>query len=286
MNPFDAIYKEHISLIEKLARQIAMKTGAFSTDNLVLVGCQALWESSLRFNPDAGTSIWQYAYLGIRGAMIDEIRISDHISRLERKKIADESPDCATWGLLFRTDLLAALNVSDSKTPLSLLEEKLLRQQVYDLVENLQGRERFVIESYYIHHKTLKTIASDLNFSEGRVCQLKKSGLQKMKDCAEEKTVEPVAKIEKKKKTVRLFKYKGEVKSLREWSISLNMSLAILRCRLERGWDVELTLSTPVRSRRKNAYKIVEPAERLRQIDVEIAALEHERSVILSKTPL
>lgn len=57
--------------------------------------------------------------------------------------------------------------------------------------------------------------------------------------------------------TNRIIKYQGERHTLSEWAEITKISWCTIRARIERGWDVERALTTPVRSHKE--YEIRTP---------------------------
>src|SRR5271157_2651656 len=111
MPPFDAIFREHQAPIWKLAHKIAKGWGGrLILEDLVAAGNLALWRMHERYDPSRGTTLWQSAYLRVKGAMIDELRDQDLLSRRVREemKSPEGALDKTPWAALYPVPMEAA----------------------------------------------------------------------------------------------------------------------------------------------------------------------------------
>lgn len=75
-------------LVESVLRKIVIRIPShIQVDDLFQSASLGLFESIERFDPDYGVSFEGYAYYRIRGAITDELRHSDHLSRTVRAKV-------------------------------------------------------------------------------------------------------------------------------------------------------------------------------------------------------
>jgi RNA polymerase sigma factor for flagellar operon FliA len=222
---------EMIPVIRRIAYRLAKRLPSHvCIDDLISAGVVGLITAYRRFDPARGDDFRSYAELRIRGAMIDELRASDPLSRdlrahanrtlaarrtLESRlgRVASEVEIAQEMGLtleLFRsysaraavgptvsldapTNGETALQVGDpDETP---ADERLLREQsklsVRKAIEALPPRLRQVIELYYGDERTLRDIGSILGVTESRVCQLQAEAVQRMRaHCARTEPME------------------------------------------------------------------------------------------------
>lgn len=68
-----------------------------STDDLLQAGMVGLWQAIERFNPEQGTDFRAYAVKRIRGAIVDELRHIDHLSRTRRLQVKKVESTIAEW---------------------------------------------------------------------------------------------------------------------------------------------------------------------------------------------
>ncbi|HCH65077.1 MAG: RNA polymerase sigma factor WhiG [Deltaproteobacteria bacterium] len=61
------------------------------------------------------------------------------------------------------------------------LSNKELRKAVAESVQFLPEKERYAVTQYYIFHRTLKSIGTDLNVTESRACQLRSQGVKRLR---------------------------------------------------------------------------------------------------------
>ncbi len=81
-----ALLKQYSPLVRRLAHQMIAKLPAnVEIDDLIQVGMIGLNEALCRFDPAQGVQFETFATQRIRGAMLDELRGSDWMSRGDRK---------------------------------------------------------------------------------------------------------------------------------------------------------------------------------------------------------
>ncbi|VVE50667.1 flagellar biosynthesis sigma factor [Pandoraea communis] len=207
-------------LIERhmpLARIIAAKlyAGRFHDDvefddyhQMATIG---LIEAVDRYDPELGARFRTFASMRVRGAVLNGLdRMSERqqqIStrqRLRTERAAslapEEMPDgsaqllhtlaeagigLALGMLLEGTSLFAEENsVSPTPAPYAAVELDQLRKRVKALVDLLPERERRIIQSHYLQQIPFEQIASVLGVTRGRVAQLHKQALNRMREAA------------------------------------------------------------------------------------------------------
>ena len=78
--------RQHMSLVRKLAHQMMAKLPAsVELDDLIQVGMMGLNDAITRFDANAGAQFETFATQRIKGAMLDELRSLDWMSRGDRK---------------------------------------------------------------------------------------------------------------------------------------------------------------------------------------------------------
>ena len=84
----DELVLAHLSLVKYLAGRLAIRLPAhISQEDLESYGIFGLLEAVEKYNPDLGVSFKSYAYNRIRGAMLDEIRKLNWVSRTTWQKV-------------------------------------------------------------------------------------------------------------------------------------------------------------------------------------------------------
>lgn len=146
-------------------------------EDLVAAGTYGLVDA-LRKNSERTTAFEWYARIRIRGAVVDELRAQDWLTRRARTRVtraqaSGEGPSVSVIGF---DDLPEgqALGTSDASatSPLHQVETRLERAALERAVGLLPEREASIVRWYYFDGTAFKDIASRLGVSEPRVSQL------------------------------------------------------------------------------------------------------------------
>ena len=194
-----------------LARQIAAKLYRNRPDNDVpfedyyQYASVGLLEAVNRFDASQGAAFATFATHRIRGAVLNGVeteterrRQSAFLRRNRRQRIESINQDKSkSEDLAFReaVDMTIMLaigfmiedtgtgSVSESKNaPLEAQAVLELEQTVQTAVEALPPRERIVISYHYFHHMGFKELAEQLQVSKGRISQIHKRALERIRD--------------------------------------------------------------------------------------------------------
>jgi RNA polymerase sigma factor for flagellar operon FliA len=206
------LLQRHGGIIDRLARRLVMRTGMQSAyEDLWSAGALGLIEAMRRFDASRGATFETFAEHRVRGAMLDELRRLDHLPRRlrdrtdhlqkARKKLA---------GALGRSasveELAAEMNVEleevssiealleppislDKVIPTLAAEEasydpiarKQLLARLLGAVEQIPERLQMVLQLHYVEGLTYREIATVLQVSEPRVCQIHADALDKLR---------------------------------------------------------------------------------------------------------
>ncbi|NMB73997.1 MAG: FliA/WhiG family RNA polymerase sigma factor [Myxococcales bacterium] len=214
---------QYLPLVQRVASRLARHLPA-SVDrrDLVLAGCVGLIAALERFDPQRGLDFGTFAEFRIRGAILDELRALDPISRRARRRLHQvEARRRALTGQLGRPpdneELAQDLGMSLAEferqqavlTPglelsLSLLEQcgfelpsdpereqaqpdqRLLRNEarrrLTRALRRLPERLRTVVSLYYYAQLSYKEIALLFDVTESRVCQMHREAVNIMRD--------------------------------------------------------------------------------------------------------
>ena len=200
----DRLVKETFALVRSVAGHLAMSLPPYiNLDDLTSAGFPGLLGAINAYDPGRKVDFATYARSRIRGAILDEIRRLDPLSRtlrlkgtqIERATAALEqrllrAPDdveiAEAMGIsleeLHRTlqaeDVLAVDEPTDPWRVLSTKERSALLNDAFaDLPEN----ERDVLDLYYSRSLTLRAVARRMHLSESRVSQLHLQGLARLR---------------------------------------------------------------------------------------------------------
>ncbi|HEY1692013.1 MAG TPA: sigma-70 family RNA polymerase sigma factor [Polyangiaceae bacterium] len=146
-------------------------------DDLVAAGSYGLIDA-LRKSPDRGPAFEWYARIRIRGAVVDELRSQDWLTRRARTRATkaqtegtgpgaavvgfDDLPDSQAQGLVDESEL----------NPHEQVERKHARRALEKAVALLPEREANIVGWHYFEGVPFKVIAVRLGVSEPRISQL------------------------------------------------------------------------------------------------------------------
>jgi RNA polymerase sigma factor for flagellar operon FliA len=157
-------------------------------DDLVGAGSFGLIDALRKGGANRGAAFEWYARVRIRGAILDELRTQDWLTRRARSRVkaAAASETGFRASIIGIDDLspdLVALGLADdSRSPHTLTEQSMERTAIAAVVNTLPDRERQIVTSYYFKQVPFKTIAQHLGVSEPRVSQLHARAMQLLKD--------------------------------------------------------------------------------------------------------
>jgi len=213
-NDADELIQRYSSLIDRVARRIAMRTGLQSAfDDLWSAGALGLMEAARRYDAGRGVTFETFVEHRIRGAMLDELRRMDHLPRRLRSRTDDvqkakqklqsqlgreasvdelatelkmDMEEVAGMEALMEPhvalDKIGAMPLADEAPT---VEDRLARSQMAEAlareIRNLPDRLQTVLGLHYLEGLTYREIAKMLDVSEPRVCQLHADGLKKLR---------------------------------------------------------------------------------------------------------
>jgi RNA polymerase sigma factor for flagellar operon FliA len=207
----DEYVRRYYHCVEKVAKHLARRLPP-STDlsELVSAGALGLLEAAARFDPNRGESFEAFARIRIQGAMLDDIRVRDTMSRdmrrtwralgrstnrlaqaLGRNPTEDELAEhvgVSVDDLRARraqlggsrvvglddagADLLERVADESAEDPQELVARRQLLDRLAHLITALPLRMQQVLSLYYRENLSLKEIGAVLGVTECRVCQI------------------------------------------------------------------------------------------------------------------
>jgi RNA polymerase sigma factor for flagellar operon FliA len=207
--------------IEKVARRLARRLPAHvEIDDLVSAGVIGLMEAAERFDPKRVDRFEAFAEFRIRGAMLDDLRARDTLSRDMRRlsnelreatrKLESElgrSPDQAelaeTLGLKVEElyhrqqklsgssvvgiddagpDFLERTTDSSSPDPFELTSHREALSRLVSGIDDLPEKMQQVLSLYYCENMNLKEIGQILGVTESRVCQIHGEATRRLRE--------------------------------------------------------------------------------------------------------
>lgn len=194
------IILENTPLVKKVASKIFFKLpkdSGIDFDELVNTGIIGLIKAIDKYNADKA-KFSTYAYIKIRGEILDYLRSLHVVPRTMRDKIKkekEENPDKAVplSNLAIMLSMEKALGGEDGSLKLAdtLIsqdispEEEAIKSEMKDILLKamslLNEKERMAIQMFYFEEKEPKEISEILNISQSRVSQLKSQAISKIK---------------------------------------------------------------------------------------------------------
>lgn len=140
----------------------------------------ALMEALPRFKENQGATIETYLGRRIRGAMIDELRRQDWLSRTQRDKVGDEfvmtSLDMARDnGESWIDNIVAADNVE------GFFANRQMREALVAEIKKLPQRESEIMGMIYEQDMPMIEVAAVMNLSPARISQIHAKTLELLK---------------------------------------------------------------------------------------------------------
>jgi RNA polymerase sigma factor for flagellar operon FliA len=207
----DQLIVRHLPLVRHvLGRMIGELPSGIDVENLESAGVLGLVEAAAKFDPDRNAQFKTFAYLRVRGAILDELRrncpLPQHMLErvakirkayrklstpvtvddlcLETGMTPDEVSDSLNAMRLTRmisweqTAQPNGLALSESVAPPEEEFERWERiQMLGDCIEQLPARERMVVTLYYREELRLKEISQIMHLSESRISRILSAAL-------------------------------------------------------------------------------------------------------------
>ncbi len=204
----EALIKYHMPLAKKItaglyAKRIDDGVEFFDYLQFAHIG---LIEAIDKFDPDRNVLFGTYASYRISGSILDGVckltekreQMALHYrlnsERIKSMALSDDSdPDdlfgqlaTTTIGLaiiymLEDTQLVQSNNEKTQPTPYAVHAISELKAQILYAVDSLSGKQKVIIQSHYFEHKNFNEIADVLGVTKGRVSQIHKHAVMKLK---------------------------------------------------------------------------------------------------------
>ena len=214
------LIQNNLDLVKKIAWQLHGRVqNIVEVEDLIQQGMEGLVHAAQKYSPKEGVNFAQYAQLRIRGSIIDFLRKNSNLCRttikkkqefektklnlekkLNRKATEQELIDFLGlsddefnyWKKAFEANVVQSLDTayneysilfaSQEDDPESSLQNKELKNQIRDALSVLNQREALVAQLYYVEELNVYEIAEVLEISTGRISQIKKSIIGKLRN--------------------------------------------------------------------------------------------------------
>jgi RNA polymerase sigma factor FliA len=178
--------KEYLPLVHQMvARQLRRLPPNVLRDDLIAAGTYGLLQALRRNGAERTPTFEWYARVRIDGAIIDELRSQDWLSRRDRDRLARPSegpaPCAGVMGIEDLSDAQQDALHGTAPSPLECVEEGSTRAAIVRAMGRLTDRERTLLTLHYFHGVDLQDIAEEFGVSCPRVSQLHSRALAKLK---------------------------------------------------------------------------------------------------------
>lgn len=216
----DELVSNHLDLVQKIAWHLFGRVNSvIEIEDLVQIGYFGLITAAQKYTPQEGASFASYASMRIRGAMVDHLRKNSNLCRttiqmrqkaqaieqsltqkLQRAPHDQEMADAMglsaeqwqDWQNAFAANRHESLDnvyddysiwfASGEGSPEDHLSDVDLRKLLRKALETLPEREALVVQLFYVEELNIYEVAAILDVSTGRVSQIKKSAIQRLRE--------------------------------------------------------------------------------------------------------
>ncbi len=194
----DQIILENLPLVKKVASKIyyRLPKGEIDFDELVNTGIIGLMKAIERYDKDKA-KFSTYAYIKIRGEILDYLRSLDVMPRSMREKIKEENLEEGKNLPLSRTAIMVSIEKAivtgeeEFKIIDTLSSERIspeeevirddLREKLLKAIDLLNEKEKITLQMLFFEEKSLQDVADVIGVSVSRVSQIKSEAVKKLK---------------------------------------------------------------------------------------------------------
>jgi len=216
----EQLISDHLDLVKKIAWHIHGRVAlSAEIEDLIQIGYYGLVLAAQNYTVKEGASFASYASLRIRGEIVDHLRKNSNLCRTtikmqQRVRQAEEKLRSANgrdpqlhevaeyldidehemmeWEKAFQANNHQSLDsvydefsiwfVSDEDNPEEVVNDIELRASLKEALKALPEREALLIQLYYVEELNVYEIAEVLEITTGRVSQIKKSAVRRLRE--------------------------------------------------------------------------------------------------------
>lgn len=224
-NKIEKLVKNNLDLVKKIAWQIFGKVNnVVEIEDLIQQGMEGLIQAAQKYTSKEGVDFTQYAYLRIRGSIIDYLRKNSNLCRTTIKKkqefdsaynfllnklskeptkaelikhLGITNEEFSYWENAFQANKVQSLDeiydefsilfASNNTNPEEEFSDLEMKNLLKNALKNLNQREIMVTQLYYVEELNVYEIADILQISTGRISQIKKTIVEKLRKIINEK---------------------------------------------------------------------------------------------------
>ena len=182
------LLRQYEPLVRKIAGGFQRKLPRnILREDLIAAGMSGLWDA-IRRHPDGPTDSFEwYVRVRVRGAILDELRAQDWLSRRTRAtaEAATGTDAYVPPPAVIRFDDVSEWEqnrcLADSSDGEAAVAAKFARQALIKALEQLPERERHIVSQHYFGDVKFRDLGAELGVSEPRISQLHSRAIQRLK---------------------------------------------------------------------------------------------------------
>ena len=216
----NALIENNMGLVRKIAWHMHGRVkSAVEIEDLIQIGMYGLVTAAQNYVVKEGVSFASYAGIRIRGEIVDHLRRNSNLCRttiqmqqkyntsfeklsrqLQRepknseiaKDMGLETSELDNWEQAFAANTHQSLDsvydefsiwfASKDQSPEDELSDTELRENLVEALKTLPEREAMLIQLYYVEELNVYEIAEVLEITTGRVSQIKKSAISRLRE--------------------------------------------------------------------------------------------------------
>ena len=216
----NALVENNMGLVRKIAWHMHGRVkSAVEIEDLIQIGMYGLVTAAQNYVVKEGVSFASYAGIRIRGEIVDHLRRNSNLCRttiqmqqkynasfeklsrqLQRepknseiaKDMGLEASELDNWEQAFAANTHQSLDsvydefsiwfASNDQSPEDELSDTELRENLVEALKTLPEREAMLVQLYYVEELNVYEIAEVLEITTGRVSQIKKSAISRLRE--------------------------------------------------------------------------------------------------------
>ena len=216
----NALIENNMGLVRKIAWHMHGRVkSAVEIEDLIQIGMYGLVTAAQNYVVKEGVSFASYAGIRIRGEIVDHLRRNSNLCRttiqmqqkynasfeklsrqLQRepknseiaKDMGLEASELDNWEQAFAANTHQSLDsvydefsiwfASNDQSPEDDLSDTELRENLVEALKTLPEREAMLVQLYYVDELNVYEIAEVLEITTGRVSQIKKSAISRLRE--------------------------------------------------------------------------------------------------------
>ena len=185
---FNKIINDFKPIVNAIVYKIMGKmpySATIQRDDLTQAGLIGLCDAAKNSRVDLDSKQFEcYAGTRVYGAVMDEIRINDFVSRSIRDSVKDGTASEYNKVIANSCNFLDVddYDFPDSENPLDILIDEEEKQLINDAAEQCEPRDRIILDMLYNEGITKREAAERLGVHESRINQLNKRAINKIRD--------------------------------------------------------------------------------------------------------